>query len=129
MLPGIWLRLDSIWAQSSPSSCFPPLPFAGGSGLKYQAHLRLCLKPSSGHLNKDHPWLISSLLYLFFFLLFYSVTVCPFPLLLLIILNVFHFTNEENIKNEVLILNQCTEPALSGAGTCRHSTLESCPDV
>ena len=38
--------------------------------------------------------------------------------------------NEENIKNEeVLILNQCTEPALSGAGTCRHSTLESCPDV
>lgn len=117
-LPGIWLRLDSISAQSPPSSCFPPFPFPGGSGLKYQLHLRPCLKPCSGHLNQDHLGSFSR----YFFLLFYSITSdCPLPLLLLIILNVFHFPDAENIENEALILNKCAEPALSRAGTCRHA--------
>lgn len=96
----------------------PSLPFSWRVWPQISSALEALLEAKLRALKPRPPLAhFLAILPFYFLLLFYSVTsVCPFPLLLL-------------IENEVLILNKCTEPALSGAGTCTHSTLKSCPAI
>lgn len=100
----------------------PSLPFSWRVWPQIPTALETLLEAMLRAFKPRPPWLIFSLFYL-------SIFFCFSILLLLIALYLFccslylmcSTSQMKKTENETLILNKCAEPALSGAGTCRHT--------